>query len=338
MEKLIFGVPKAELHVHFEGTLDPEHYLVLAARNNLTTRYADADAVRERQTHSKDLNTFIEVFAELLSVIRTELDFCEVAFAHLRRAKAQQIVYTEMFFDPQMHTERGVPLATVMRGLLAAQKAAKSELGVRVEYILCFNRDRSAASALATLEASRPWHGKIIGVGLDNPEELDFPKKFAPVFARARSLGLRCTSHCDVNQPNTIAHHWGCLDELKVERIDHGINVLDDSALIAAVREREIGLTVCPTLMQAEIPGRMEFRAKAVKRMLELGLLVTINSDDPGLMRGLLVGDLMWRVHQAVGLTRAEVLTLAENSFRSAWLPPNEKDAYLASVRDFAGK
>jgi adenosine deaminase len=114
--------------------------------------------------------------------------------------------------------------------------------------------------------------------------------------------------------------------------------VLDDSALIAAVREREIGLTVCPTLMQAEIPGRMEFRAKAVKRMLELGLLVTINSDDPGLMRGLLVGDLMWRVHQAVGLTRAEVLTLAENSFRSAWLPPTEKDAYLASVRDFAGK
>ena len=336
LEHFIMALPKAELHVHFEGTLEPEHYLALAARNHMRTRYASASAVREGQTHANDLNTFIEVFSELLLVLRTEVDFCEVAFAHLQRAQAQQIVYTEMFFDPQMHTTRAVPLETVMRGLLAARERAKTELGVRVEYIMCFNRDRSSESALATLEASRPWHDRIIGVGLDNSEEPGFPKKFAAVFERARSLGLHCTAHCDVNQPDTVAHHWGCVDDLKVERIDHGINVVDDPALIAAVRARGIGLTACPTLMQADIPGRMEFRSQAIKRMLDLGLLVTVNSDDPGLMRGLLVGDLMVRVQQAVGLTRAEVTTLVENSFRIAWLPELERKNYLAAVRAVA--
>ncbi len=332
----IWSIPKAELHVHFEGTLEPEHYLELAKRNSLPGRYATAAAVRQRQRDGRDLKSFIEVYEELLSVIRTEADFREVAVAHLRRAKAQGIVYTEMFFDPQMHTERGIPLATVFAGLLAAQAAARNEFGVRVEYIMCFNRDRSVESALAILEASKPWHRRILGVGLDNPEEKDFPRKFAGVFARARSLGLRATSHCDVNQPNTLAHHWGCLDELKVERIDHGINVLDDPALIAAVKARGIGLTVCPTLMEADIPGRLEFRAKAVKRMLELRLLVTINSDDPGLMRGLLVGDLMLGVHRTVGLTKAEIVTLAENSFRIAWLPEADRAVYLAAVREAA--
>ncbi len=333
LRALIMALPKAELHVHIEGTLEPEHYLELIARNGLTPRYASPEAVRQRLTHATDLNTFIEVFSELLSAMRTERDFHDVALTYFRRVRAQQVVYVEMFFDPQMHTERGIPLATVFAGLLSAKNQAAEEFGLRAEYIMCFNRDRSAESAAAILEESRPWHDRILGIGLDNPEERDFPRKFAGVFARARELGLRLTSHCDVNQPNTVAHIWGCLDELKVERIDHGINVLDDPKLIAAVRERRIGLTVCPTLLYAEIPGRLAFRARAIKQMLDLGLLVTINSDDPGMMRSLLVGDLFWIVHEAVGLTRAEIVTLAANSFEIAWLPPEEKRAYLAAVQ-----
>jgi adenosine deaminase len=332
LRAFIFSVPKAELHVHLEGTLDPEHYLQLAARNGVATPYTSAEAVRGRLRHARDLNTFIEVYDDMQSVIRTERDIHDIAVTYFERAHAQGIVYIEMFFDPQTHLERGLPLAAVFAGLESARAEAARRLGMHVEYILCFNRDRSAASAEQILDAIGPWRRDIIGIGLDNPEVNGFPDKFAAVYARARSLGLRLTAHCDVNQPNSRAHIRGCLEVLHVERIDHGVNVLDDPALIAMVRDRHIGLTVCPTLLYTDIPGRFEGRARAIERMLDLGLLVCVNSDDPGIMRGLLVGDLIWRMHEATGLSKQQVAQLASNSFRIAWLPERERDARLAEV------
>jgi len=333
LQAFIYAVPKAELHVHLEGTIDPEEYLRLAARNGLTTPFPSAAAVRERLRHAKDLNTFIEVFVDMQAVIRTEADIHDIALSYFTRARAQGIVYIEMFFDPQTHLERGLTLATIFAGLDSARTEAAQRLGLHAEYIMCFNRNRSAESAMAVLEASQPWRGRYIGIGLDNPEETNFPAKFAAVYARARTLGLHLTSHCDVDQPNTLAHIRGCLDTLRVERIDHGVNVLDAPDLIAAVRDRHVGLTVCPTLLYTEIPGRMEKRGAAIRRMLELGLLATVNADDPGIMRGLLPGDLLWKLHETVGLSRAEVTQLARNSFQVAWLAEPERSADLAAVQ-----
>jgi adenosine deaminase len=271
--------------------------------------------------------------------MRTEQDFHDVALAYFRRVRAQGAVYVEMFFDPQMHTTRGIPFATVIRGLASARRDARMELGLRAEYIICFNRDRSAASAAEILEAARPWlRDPIIGIGLDNPEEFDFPKKFQAVYARAKELGLRRTSHCDPNQPNTIAHHWGCLDLLGVERIDHGLNVLDDPKLLATVRDRKIGFTICMSIFYSDLPGFVEERASYAKRMLDQRLLVTLNSDDPGMMHSNYLADCLLITQQAAHLSRHEVLTLVRNSFTIAWLSDADRAAYLRQVDEFANR
>lgn len=326
------GIPKAELHIHVEGTIEPEHYLELMARNELPTKYATADAVKERLKYQRDLNTFIEVYEEILSSMVTESDFYEVAMAYYRKVASQGTVYVELFFDPQMHTSRGLSLETVMAGLLRARADAGLELGLEAHYIACFNRDRSAASAMEHLLALVPWKDAILGIGLDNPEEIDFPKKFEAVFQRGRELGFRLTTHCDVNVPNTIAHHWGALDVLKVERIDHGLNVMDEPALIEAVRDRGIGLTACPTLLYLDIPGRIEARVGAVKGLLDADILVSVHSDDPGLMRSLYVGDILQLTQETGELSQAEVVELVKNAFRIAWIPEARKAAYLARV------
>lgn len=176
----------------------------------------------------------------------------------------------------------------------------------------------------------------ILGIGLDNPEEIDFPKKFASVYSRARELGFRLTTHCDVNVPNTLAHHWGAIELLQVERVDHGLNVIDDPALLNVVRRRGIGLTACPTLLYLDIPGRMESRAGAIKTLLEAGVQVCVNSDDPGMMRSLYVGDLLALTVEEVDLSREQTLELARNSFRIAWLSDSDRNRYLKRVDDFA--
>jgi adenosine deaminase len=324
-----FGLPKAELHLHFEGTIDPEEYLQLVARNHLPSPYASAEAVKARLRHAVDLNTFIEVYQEMLSSLRTEGDFHQVALACFARLHAEHVIHVEMFFDPQMHTTRGIALRTVLDGLAAARADAARQFGLSVGYIMCFNRNRTAESALATLEAVRPWQDRILGVGLDNNEELGFPAKFQAVFARARALGLHVTSHCDVNQPTSVAHIRGCLDLLQVERIDHGLNVLDDPALVAEAKARGTGFTACPTLLYTEIPGRLEARSASIRRMLDAGLLVTVNSDDPGIMRGFYVSDLYVKVQEAGKLSREQLITLARNSFLLSWIPPAERQADL---------
>lgn len=337
LRELITGLPKAEQHIHFEGTLEPEQYLELIRRNGLTSRYASAEAIRERLRYGHNLETFIEVYEELQKALLTERDFHDVAMAYFRRVHAENVVYVEMFFDPQIHTSRGVPLANVLNGLAAARREARAELGLRAEYILCFNRDRSAESAMKILEAAKPWlRDSIIGLGLDNPEERNFPQKFAPIYARATELGLHKASHCDPDQPNTIQHNWDCLNLLGVERIDHGVNVLDDPQLLATVKARKIGFTVCMSIFYADIPGFEQQRGGLLKRMLDAGLLVTLNSDDPGMMKSKYLSNCFLITQQVVGLTREEILTLVRNSFKIAWISEADRAAYLAAVDRYA--
>lgn len=332
----VMGLPKAELHVHLEGTMEPELYLEMARRNGITTRYATPEDVRARLRDAHDLGSFIQIYEELVGVMKTERDFHDVALAYFRKASSQGVVHAEVYVDPQLHQARGVSLATLYGGLSRAGEDAKRELGLDARFILSFLRDRPAQQAAQLLEESRPWLGSlIIGVGLDNPEVDDFPVKFQAVYARARELGLHLTSHCDVDQPDTVAHHWGVIKLLGVERIDHGLNVLNDPALVEEVRRRKIGLTAAPTLFYADIPGRMKYRAGAIARLLDEGLLVTVNSDDPGMKRSLYVGDLMLRVHDATGMDRAHLAQLARNSFVIAWIEPAQRRAYEMQLKRY---
>ncbi len=325
-EAFVFGLPKAELHVHLEGTMEPGLYLEIARRNHVVTPYATAEDVRRRLRDARDLDSFIRIYEELIGAVRTERDFHDIAVAYFRKARSQGVIHAEVQVDPQLHLERGVPLAAIYAGLRSAQREAGRRMGLEARFILSFLRDRPAEDAMRVLEQSRPWFGSlIIGVGLDNPEVPDFPAKFQAVFRRAGALGLHRTSHCDVDQPDTVAHHRAVIDLLDVERIDHGLNVLDDPRLVETVRARGIGLTGAPTLFYTDIPGRMERRAGAIRKLLDAGLLITVNSDDPGMKRGLYVGDLMLRVRQTARLSRDQLVQLARNSFAVAWISPGKR-------------
>lgn len=333
----IMGLPKTELHVHLEGTLEAEDYLALMARNDRESAYADAGLVRERLSYARDLNTFIEVYEELLGAMLTAADFEQVAMTYVERVAVQGVVYVEMFFDPQMHTYRGVALETVMEGLYRAHERAPKEQGVELWFIACFNRDRSADSAHRHLEALAPYRDMIIGVGLDNPEEIGFPEKFSAVFARAAEMGFRRTTHLDVDVPNTLEHHWSALKWLSIERIDHGLNVADDPQLIVAVRDAGIALTACPTLLFRDIPGRLEGRLARIRTLLEAGIEISLHSDDPGLMRDLYVGDLYLLAQREGGFSREEIVALARNSLLSAWVDEERRSSWLADFDSWLG-
>src|SRR6266536_3560601 len=241
----IAGMPKAELHLHLEGTLEPELKFELAARNGLDLPYGSVDEMRAGYGFN-DLASFLPIYYEGMSVLLAERDFYDLAMAYFRKARSQNVVYAEVFFDPQAHTTRGVPFETVIDGFLGARDEAEASLGLRTQLIMCFLRDMSAQSAMETLERSLPYRDRIVGVGLDSDEHGNPPVKFADVFARARSEGLRLTMHCDVDQEDSVAHIRQCLDEILVERIDHGVNCLDDEGLAREIGDRGLGLTVCP--------------------------------------------------------------------------------------------
>jgi adenosine deaminase len=313
-------------------------YLKLAARNGVKTEETTPDAIRAQLTAMHDLPSFIRIYTDHMAVLQTEQDFYELAFAYFQKVHHQNVVYLEMFFDPQMHTSRGIPFATVIHGIDRARQAAAQQFGMEIQFILCFNRDRSVASAEKTLRESLPFKDKIIGLGLDNLEEPGFPKKYKEIFRKGKAAGYRLTSHCDAGDPLILDHIRGCFQDLHVERIDHGYDLVKDPALVAYAREHHIGLTLCPTQLYRTIPGRLETRTGIVKQMLDLGLLVTINSDDPGYMRSLYVGDLYGVTQKAAGLSRAQIITLAENAFKIAWLPEARKQAYLRQLAEYVAK
>ncbi|WP_422116444.1 adenosine deaminase [Brachybacterium sp. UNK5269] len=328
----IDSLPKAELHLHIEGTLEPELKLELARRNGVDIGQSTVEQVRGTYDFT-DLTSFLAVYYPAMEVLVTEQDFHDLALAYLRRAAADGVVRAEIFFDPQAHTSRGVTFSTVVDGLWSAVQEAAS-LGVDAGLIMCFLRDHSVDSARATLEASLPFRDRIIGVGLDSDERGNPPEKFAEVFADAKAAGYRLTMHCDIDQEQSITNIATVLHEIGVERIDHGTNILEDPALVAEAKERGIGFTCCP-LSNSFVTEEM--KGVEIATLLRQGLKVSIASDDPAYFGGY-VGDNLAALTEAQQLTRAEVVQLARNSLEISWAEAERTQAWLRELEEIAAR
>ncbi|MER6575588.1 adenosine deaminase [Nonomuraea sp. NPDC001023] len=327
MKDFIAGLPKCELHLHIEGTLEPELKFDLARRNGIALPYTSVEEMRAAYSFD-DLPSFLTVYYEGMQVLRTEPDFYDLAMAYLRKAAEQNVRYAEIFFDPQAHTSRGVPFDVVIRGLRRALIDADRQLGVRAQLIMCFLRDFQAEYAMATLLESLPYKEWIVGIGLDSDEKGNPPAKFAAVYERARQEGYLLTMHCDVDQDNSIEHIRQAIEEIGVDRIDHGVNILEDQRLVDLVLARGIGLTCCP-ISNGYVTDSM--KAEGIRKLMELGVRVTINSDDPAYFNGY-VGENLAALQEELQLTREELARLERNAFEITWLPRHLKDAYLAEV------
>ncbi|MFM5954753.1 MAG: adenosine deaminase [Novosphingobium sp.] len=328
---LIDRLPKAELHLHIEGSLEPEMLFALAARNGVAIPFASAEEVRSAYSFS-NLQDFLDIYYQGMAVLQTEQDFFDLTWAYLVRADADQVRHVEIFFDPQGHTERGVGFETVLNGIESALKTGEEQLGITYRLILCFLRHLSEEDAFATLEQAQPHLDRIDGVGLDSSELGHPPSKFANVFARARELGLHVTAHAGEEGPPDYVRE--ALDLLQVERIDHGNRALEDSALVHHLARDQVTLTVCP-LSNLRLCVIGSLADSPVKRMLDLGLKATINSDDPAYFGGY-IGANFHAVAEALDLSEAEIVRLAENSFTGSFLPVLDQARHLAEIAEVA--
>ncbi len=325
--ELAAAIPKAELHIHIEGSLEPELIFALAQRNGLSLPYASEAALREAYAFT-NLQSFLDIYYAGASVLLHEADFHDMAWAYFLRAKADNVVHAELFFDPQTHTARGVPMATVIQGLASACARAKAELGISAELILCFLRHLSEEDAFATLEAALPYRKHFIGVGLDSSEVGHPPSKFSRVFARCRELGLHIVAHAGEEGPP--AYIWEALNDLKTERIDHGVRSLEDPALVAELAKRRTPLTVCP-LSNLKLCVVNDLRDHPMKRLLDAGLCATVNSDDPAYFGGYMNANFTQTV-QALDLSREHVITLARNSFEASFVSEARRAELMAAL------
>ncbi|UQA95511.1 adenosine deaminase [Streptomyces halobius] len=320
-------LPKAELHLHIEGTLEPGLVFALAERNGISLPYATEDALRRAYSFT-DLQSFLDLYYALMDVLRTEDDFADLANAYLARAREQGVRHAEIFFDPQAHTARGVPMGTVIRGLARALDGAQETYGISTRLIMCFLRDESAASALETFEAARPYLDRITAVGLDSAEVGHPPSKFAEVYALAREAGLKCVAHAGEEGP--AAYVWEALDVLGVDRIDHGVRCMDDERLVARLVADQVPLTVCP-LSNVRLRVIDDLADHPLPAMLDAGLLITVNSDDPAYFGGY-ADDNFTAVREALGLDEEALRRLARNSFRAAFLDEETRATYVKEV------
>ena len=327
---LLRDMPKAELHVHIEGTLEPELIFALAERNQIELPYADVEALRRAYAFT-DLQSFLDIYYAGASVLLHEQDFYDMARAYLARAVRDQVVHAEIFFDPQTHTARGVPMASVINGLYRACRDTERDWGISCALILCFLRHLSEEDAFQTLAQAMPLRDRFIGVGLDSSELGHPPEKFARVFERARSLGLRLVAHAGEEGPP--AYIESALDVLKVERIDHGVRSLESPALVERLARERIALTVCP-LSNQKLQVFPDLALHNLPQMLDAGLAVTVNSDDPAYFGGY-VNENYFAAFEALPLDATHARQLARNSFQAAFIDPERKRAFLAEVDDF---
>jgi len=331
---LAHRLPKAELHLHIEGTFEPELIFEIAERNQIPLPFPSIDALRQAYEFT-DLQSFLNLYYAAMAVLRTEQDFADLTHAYLARAKTQRVVHAEIFFDPQAHTARGVPYEVVLDGLWAALRDSEQRYGITTKLILCFLRDLTAESALQTLETALAYHGeRLVAVGLDSAEAGHPPAKFREVFDRARAAGLLTVAHAGEEGPPEYV--WEALDLLKVSRIDHGVRSLEDPRLVARLRDEKIPLTVCP-FSNVKLRVVDTLRDHPLARMLELGLHATVNSDDPAYFGGY-VGENFAGVAEALGLDEDALLTLARNSFTASFIDAKTRDRYLASVENVASR
>jgi len=331
LEAFIRGIPKAELHLHIEGTLEPELMFAIARRNGIALPWDSVDALREAYDFH-DLQSFLDIYYRGTDVLHHVQDFYDLTFAYFERAARDNVRHVELFFDPQTHTRRDVPFETVITGIHGAQVDAEKRLGISSKLILCFLRHlspESASEALATAVPFRPWIG---GVGLDSSERGNPPSKFKAVFEEARAEGFKVVAHAGEEGP--ASYIVEALDLLGAQRIDHGVRCVDDPALVERLAREQIPLTVCPlsNLKLRVFPSMAEHN---LKDLLARGLMITLNSDDPAYFGGY-VGDNYTAVARELGLTRDEVVKLARNSFTASFLPEERKAALIAEVDKFA--
>jgi len=315
--EFIRRLPKAELHLHIEGSLEPEEMFAFARRNRIALPFASVEAVRAAYAFS-NLQDFLDIYYQGAGVLMTEQDFQDLAMAYFRRVAADGCHHVELFFDPQTHTDRGLPFRIAIDGLMAGMAMAERTLGISSSLILCFLRHLNEDAAFATLRAAEPYLDRLSGVGLDSSEVGHPPSKFARVFQAAGERGLKRVAHAGEEGPP--AYVWEALDLLQVDRIDHGNRALEDPALVTRLVAEGMTLTVCP-LSNLKLCVVDDLKAHPLKRMMDLGLKATINSDDPAYFGGYL-GQNWINIAQALSLSRAELVTLAKNSFTGSFLSP----------------
>ena len=319
-------LPKAELHLHIEGTLEPELLFALARRNKIKLRFAGVEALRKAYEFS-DLQSFLDIYYEGAAVLRTEQDFHDLAMAYFARAHEDGVRHVEMFFDPQTHVSRGIDIGVVIDGLDSARILARQHFGISSGLILCFLRHLSEEDALKTLKQALPYRDKLLGVGLDSGEKGNPPSKFVNAFARARAAGLRCVAHAGEEGPADYVNQ--ALDLLKAERIDHGVRCLEDAALVRRLAESGVPLTMCPlSNIKLRLFERLE--RHTLKTLLDHGVRVTINSDDPAYFGGYVARNYI-ETARALSLTRKDLARLARHSIAASFLPDAAK-ARLAAA------
>jgi adenosine deaminase len=332
LERFARSLPKAELHLHIEGTLEPEMMFAFAARNGIALPYATVDELRAAYSFT-DLQSFLDIYYAGAAVLRTERDFDGLMTAYLRRAGADGVRRAEIFFDPQTHTDRGVGFDVFMPGFLNAIDRCRAELGIDSALIMCFLRHLPVEAAIETFEAAAPYLRRLLGVGLDSSEVGHPPEDFAPVFDRARAAGLHTVAHAGEEGP--AAYVWGALDHLGAERIDHGVRAADDDALVARLVDSAVPLTMCPlSNLALGVVARLEDHN--LKAMLGRGVKVTINSDDPAYFGGYIHANYV-ATARALGLSRDDLVRLAANSIEASFAPGADKAAWLAELSTVAG-
>ena len=333
LKAFIRRLPKAELHLHIEGSLEPEMMFDMARRNGVSLPYVSAEETREAYAFT-DLQSFLDLYYAGAAVLIHERDFYDLAMAYFRRAQADGVVHAELFFDPQTHTARGIAFETVLTGLERAAKDAEDLLGISSRLILCFLRHLSEAEAFATLEQARPHRHRIHGVGLDSSERGHPPAKFERVFACCRDLGLRLVAHAGEEGPPSYV--WEALDRLRIERIDHGVRSTEDPELVERLVRERVPLTVCP-LSNVRLRVFPVLAQHNLKHMLDRGLCVTLNSDDPAYFGGY-IGQNFLEIAQALNLSRDDLVTLARNSLHASFVTQAERAPWLAELEAVAGQ
>ncbi len=330
MIRFMQKLPKAELHIHIEGSIEPEMMLAIGRRNNLTLTFSTSEEARAAYQF-QDLQAFLDIYYRSADVLRTEQDFYDITWAYLQRCHEQKVIHVEPFFDPQTHTDRGIPFETVISGILRALKDGEDKLGISHCLIMCFLRHLSAAQAMQTLEQALPFKDDIIAVGLDSSESGHPPRDFQKVFERALDNGFLTVAHAGEEGPPEYI--WEALDLLKVKRIDHGVRSIEDQKLMNRLKEEQIPLTVCPlSNIKLRVFDRMADHN--ILTLLDQGLKITVNSDDPAYFGGY-VNENFIALHHELQLSREQAAQLARNSFEASFAGPEQKEALIGRLDDF---
>ena len=329
--ELIRALPKAELHVHIEGTFEPELMFAISQRNKIAIPYKSVEEVKQAYNFH-NLQSFLDIYYAGAAVLIYEQDFYDLAWAYFEKCAEDNVVHTEMFFDPQTHTDRGVAFATVINGLQKACDDAKAKLGISSQLIMCFLRHLSEEAAFETLEQALPYKDQIIAVGLDSSEVGHPPAKFERVFAKAREEGFLVVAHAGEEGP--AAYVWEALDLLKVNRIDHGVRSEEDPELMQRLIAEKMPLTVCP-LSNLKLCVVDDMQQHNIRRLLQQGVHVTVNSDDPSYFGGYM-NDNFIAIAEALDLSDEELKQLAINSFEASFIPDAEKEQWINQIRALA--